>query len=289
MSARSSSTVSNSLASSTHSSVRSGKHLVLRFLHDHAERRVFARAVAEAFGQRRGELEDRAGPRAAELLVELGHDHVGADAVEEVGGGETFDRLAVDRARDVDGRVRVVDERVFGVGEVGEAVAEAVDLVVDRFVADRLDRQLDAQLVVTDEVHLRAHLDDGFELDVAVVLTGGDLDLGRRDHVDVVLGDRVDVELGQRVAERLLARDVGADAALRAGGGAPCPDGTPGLALLEPACLKAASIACSNSSAGTVMWSLTLLPSTDSTVLCIRRRQCIEARFGTRLPVRPSP
>ena len=33
---------------------------------------------------------------------------------------------------------------------------------------------------------------------------------GARDHVDVVLGDRVDVELGQRVAQRLLARDVGA-------------------------------------------------------------------------------
>ena len=42
-----------------------GQHLVLRFLHDHAERRVFAGAVAEAFGQRRGELEDRAGTRRA--------------------------------------------------------------------------------------------------------------------------------------------------------------------------------------------------------------------------------
>ena len=80
------------------------------------------------------------------------------------------------------------------------------------FVVDRLDRQLDAQLVVTDEVHLRAHLDDGVELDVALVLAGGDLDLRRRDHVDVVLGDRVDVELGQRVAQRLLARDLGAEA-----------------------------------------------------------------------------
>ena len=76
-------------------------------------------------------------------------------------------------------RVRVVDERKFGVGEVGEAIAQTVDLVVDRFVVDRLDRELDAQLVVADEVHLRAHLDDGFELDVAFVLAGGDLDLGR--------------------------------------------------------------------------------------------------------------
>ena len=59
-------------------------------------------------------------------------------------------------------------------------------------------------------MHLRAHLDDGFELDVTLFLARGDLDLGRRDHVDVVFGDRVDVELGQPVAERLLARDVGA-------------------------------------------------------------------------------
>ena len=69
-------------------------------------------------------------------------------------------------------------------------------------------------------MHLRAHLDDGVELDVAVFLAGGDLDLGRRDHVDVVLGDRVDVELGQRVAQRLLARHVGAEARLEQPAGA---------------------------------------------------------------------
>ena len=127
-------------------------------------------------------------------------------------------------------------EREVGVGEVGEAIAKPVDLIVDVVVADRLDRQLDAQLVVTDEVHLRAHLDDRLELDVAFFLTGGDLDLGRRDHVDVVLGDRVDVELGQRVAQRLLARGVGARAAPRAAGAAPCPDGIRARAPRGPAC-----------------------------------------------------
>ena len=213
-----------------------GQHLLLRFLHDDAERRLFARAVAEPFGQRRGELEDRARTRAAELFVELGHDHVGADAVEEVGRGEPVDRLAVDRSRDVDRRVRVVDQRKVGIGEVGETIAEPVDLVVDVVVVDRLDRQLDAQLVVTDEMHLRAHLDDGLELDVAFVLAGGDLDLRRRDHVDVVLGDRVDVELGQRVAQRLLARGFGAEPRSRAGGGAPCPGGIRECEPRAPAC-----------------------------------------------------
>ena len=40
-------------------------------------------------------------------------------------------------------------------------------------------------------------------------------------------------------------------------------------------------MARSNSSAGTVTCSLTLLPSSDSTVLCIRRRQCNEAAVRT--------
>ena len=95
MSSRSSSTVSNSLASSTHSSVRSGSTFVLRFLDDDAEVDVFAGAIAEALGKRRVELEDRARARAAQLLVELGDDHVGTDAVQEVGRGESLDRLAV--------------------------------------------------------------------------------------------------------------------------------------------------------------------------------------------------
>ena len=125
MSARSSSTVSNSLASSTHSSVSSGSTFCFASFTMTRNVDVFARELAEAFGQRRGELEDRAGPRAAQLVVELGDDHAGADAVQEVGGGEPLDRLAVDRAGDVDRRVRVVDERVFGVGEVGEPIAQA--------------------------------------------------------------------------------------------------------------------------------------------------------------------
>ena len=102
MSSRSSSTVSNSLASSTHSSVSSGNTLC--FASFTITRNV---AVSPARSPKRSgnvavELEDRAGTRAAQLLVELGHDHVGADAVEEVGDGEPLDRLAVDRSGDVD-------------------------------------------------------------------------------------------------------------------------------------------------------------------------------------------
>ena len=42
----------------------------------------------------------------------------------------------------------------------------------------------------------------------AVLLAIGDLDLGRGDHVDVVLFDRLDVVLRQRVLQRLLPGDL---------------------------------------------------------------------------------
>ncbi len=79
--------------------------------------------LAEALRQLGVELEDRAGTNAAQLVVELGDDHARADAVEEVGGRQAFDRFTVDRAVHVDRGVRVVDERILGVGEIGEAVA----------------------------------------------------------------------------------------------------------------------------------------------------------------------
>ena len=61
----------------------------------------------------------------------------------------------------------------------------------------------------------------------------------------------------------------------RATGGAPCPAESPGRAppgqLLERIVDRV-----SNSSAGTVTYSLTLLPSSSSTVLCIRGKECIQ-------------
>ena len=47
---------------------------------------LVAGLLAEALGQHVGELEDVAGPLAAQLVVELGDDHARADLVEEVGG-----------------------------------------------------------------------------------------------------------------------------------------------------------------------------------------------------------
>ena len=136
MSARSSSTVSNSLASVTHSSVSSGSTFCLASLTMTRNLASLPASSPKRSGSVGRELEDRAGLGAAQLVVELVDDHPGTDAVQEVGGGQPFDRLAVDRARDVDRGVRVVDERELGVGEIGEALAQRVDLLVDVVVGD---------------------------------------------------------------------------------------------------------------------------------------------------------
>ena len=114
-----------------------GQHLLLGLLDQHLERDFVAGALAEALGQRVVELEDVAGALAVQLLVELRHDDARPDLVEVVGGGEALDRLVVDVALDVDLGVVAVGERRVGVLEVGEALAERVDLAVDRLVGDR--------------------------------------------------------------------------------------------------------------------------------------------------------
>ncbi len=165
-------------------------------------------------------------------------------------------------AGDVDRGVRVVDERELGVGEVGEALAQRVDLLVDVVVGDRVERELDAQLVVADELHLRTDLDDGVELDVAVVLAGVISISGGAMTSTSCSFDRVDVVLRQRVLQRLLARDVAAEARLeqsprRLAGTEP---GDPHVArqLLERGVDRPLELG----RRGTTTCSLTLLPST---------------------------
>ncbi len=107
-----------------------------------------AGALAEALGQRVVELEDVAGALAVQLLVELRDHDARTDLVEVVGGGEALDRLVVDGALDVDLGVVAVGERRVAVLEVGEAVAQRVDLPRDRLVGDLGLLDLDAQRVV---------------------------------------------------------------------------------------------------------------------------------------------
>ena len=150
-------------------------------------------------------------------------------------------------------------------------------------VGDRFVRQLDGQLVVAEELHLRPHFDDRVELDVAVFFAGGDLDLRRRDHIDVVRLDGLDVVLGQRVAQRLFPRRFGPKRASSNWRGA-LPGRKPGTRTSRASFLNAPSMARSNSSAGTVTCSLTLFPSSVSTVLSIRKKECSDGSAAVPVP-----
>jgi hypothetical protein len=69
-------------------------------------------------------------------------------------------------------------------------------------------------VLVALELDDRAQLDDGVELDVALFLAGGDLDLGWRDRVERLAGDGVAVVLRHRVAQRLVSGHLGAESGL---------------------------------------------------------------------------
>ena len=160
------------------------------------------------------ELEDVAGLGAGELLVDLGGDRAGAHRVAVVVGGQPVLRLAVERAGDVDDDGVLGLRRPVDVGEGGLHLAHAVDLGVDLFLGQLGPGELDPQPAVARHLHDGADLDDGVEGDRPVLLPGGDVDVGRVDGVDVVVGERLGVVLGQRVVQGLLAADLGAEAAL---------------------------------------------------------------------------
>ena len=73
----------------------------------------------------------------------------------------------------------------------------------------------DPQRVVPADGDHRADLDDRVEGDVALLAPLGDVDLRRRDHVDLVLDDRVGVVLRDGVLERLAPSRLRADAGLQ--------------------------------------------------------------------------
>ena len=82
-------------------------------------------------------------------------------------------------------------------------------------VGDGDRRQLDPQAGVAGHDDRGAHLDGGVEGDRALLLAGGDVDLGRGDDVDVVLLDRVGQVAGDGVLQGLLPGGREADAGLQ--------------------------------------------------------------------------
>jgi hypothetical protein len=177
--------VSNSVASAAHSSVSSGRLLVL------------------AARCRRAELHHVADRGAAEVLVELGGDQPGADQVLVVVGGEPLDRLVVTGPVDVDLDVVALTGRAFHRHELAVLGPDPVHLGIDLVVGHDRGRHLDPQPVVTGDHDGRSDLDGRGERQVTGLLAGGDRQLGWSDHVDVVGDGRLGVELGQGLAERL--------------------------------------------------------------------------------------
>ena len=77
--------------------------------------------------------------------------------------------------------------RAVDLGQLGELLAQAVDLRVDLLVGGLGAGHLDPQAAVARHLDAGPDLDDGVEGDRALLLAGGDLDLRGGDDVDVVL------------------------------------------------------------------------------------------------------
>ena len=239
-----------------------GQHLLLRFLDD---RRGTSTSSPARSPNRSGSVavNSRIAPGRVprSCSSSSGDDHAGADAVEEVGRGEPLDRLAVDRARDVDRRVRVVDERVLGVGEVGEALAQRVDLLVDVVVVDRLRtaarraaRRSRASRTCGRTSTTASNSTSPSSSPAVISISGGAItstSCSARPR-------RRSTRAARRAAPARAPMSVPKRASSNWRGA--LPGRKPGMRTSRASLRNAASIARSNSSAGTVTCSLTLLP-----------------------------
>ena len=223
MSARSSSTVSNSEASAAHSSVTSGRTFSLTSL-------TSTLSCDRAVGQVGVEGQDVADPGAAQVVVELGQHRAAAELVEEVVGRHAGDVLTVAGSLEVDGQMIAVAGRAIDGRQLAEVAPQPVDLGVDLLLARHRARDLDPQAVVAGQVQLGSHLDHRVEGQRPGLLTCGDVDLGRGDGVDVVLAKRLRVVVGQGVAEGFVPARSPCPVGLPGCAGEPCRAETPGSA-----------------------------------------------------------
>ena len=187
-----------------------GEHLLLDVLDGHLE----ADLRLVGLGVIGDELDGLAGLEASEVVVEFGHDGGRADLVGVVVGRQTVDGLAVLGPLDVDRDAIRGRCRAGHLDEFAVLAAQPIDLVGDVIVGRPRARDGDRQALVSSEVDLGTHLDDGVEGDVALFLAGGDVDLGLGDGVDVELADGLEVELRHRLLDRLGTGVAGLDARL---------------------------------------------------------------------------
>ena len=201
-SSRSSSMVSNSLASWANASSASGSSRSRTPVTRHGDLDVLALVLADL--RHEGEGADVAGRGALERVVEAGQHPVGAELVAQRCGHEVLDRLAVLGAGDVEEQHVAGRRRALDRAQRAETPAQPVELLVDVGLGDLggvdrdLDRVVRRQLEVGHDVHL------GGERQRRGVLEVGDVDLGAAEQLDLVLAQRA-VEVGVHgVAERLV-------------------------------------------------------------------------------------
>ena len=151
--------------------------------------------VAEVLGQRRVDLQDVAAALADELGIELGQEDRRSDLDHLVLEGQGVDRLVVPGRREVDLGVVAFLQRPLAHLERREALAEALDLLVHVGVGHLGRRLRHREPGVVLEHGFRTGLDDGLEGQIAAVLERRDVDVRRRDHVDVLGANRLRVQI----------------------------------------------------------------------------------------------
>ena len=175
-----------------------------------------------------GELEDVAGLRARELLVELGDDRAAADLVEVVLGGEARQRLAVWEPAMSMVTWSPSMRRRSTVTSSAKLLAEVVDPVVDLLVGRLGLSMVDPQAVVAADGDWGRTSTTASKTTSPVSSPAVMSISGGGDDVDLVLADRLGVVLGQRVLEGLGPGRPRCRGGPRGAGGAPCRAGTRG-------------------------------------------------------------
>ena len=99
-------------------------------------------------------------------------------------------------------------------GQFAEVGAQPIDLPIDLLVGYRRVGDGDPEAVVAGNVDPGPDLDDGVEGDRACLLPTRDVNLGRGDHIHLVVPDGLGVVVGQGFPQGLLSRCLGAEPGL---------------------------------------------------------------------------
>ena len=157
MSARSSSSVSNSEASAAKSSSSSGRTFSRTSLTSTVEDRVLAGELLGLVVVGEGDLDLAllAGFGAGQLLLEALDQAAAAELEQVVGGGAALERLAVEQALEVDQQRVALGGGALDRLELGEAFADPLDLAVDDVVGDLGLGPADLEALVLAELRPR--------------------------------------------------------------------------------------------------------------------------------------